>query len=263
MLSRRKFAQVLMATGGDLLISTGNADTSNPRKTERWFMPEEGELHKRTWMAFIASYDIWEERQVPEVQRNLATIAKTIARYEPVSMLVRKQDIEAAMSLLGGLDTHNYPIELIEFNMNDLWMRDTGPVFVINAKGQRAAVNFNFNGWGEDQTHDLDSKVAGFVATTAGVKTIQSSLVLEGGCFEVDGQGTAIMTESCIINDNRNPGRTRQEIEKELMELLGLDKIIWLKGIKGKDITDGHTDFYARFARPGVVVVSRYMNKYS
>jgi len=103
--------------------------------------------------------------------------------------------------------------------------------------------------------------VAGFVATTAGVKTIQSSLVLEGGRFEVDGQGTAIMTESCIINDNRNPGRTRQEIEKELMELLGLDKIIWLKGIKGKDITDGHTDFYARFARPGVVVVSRDMYK--
>jgi len=222
-----------------------------------WFMPEESELHKRTWMAFIASYDIWAERQVPEVQRNLALIAKTIAKYEPVSILVREQDYSDALKLLGGLDSHNYPVKLIEFNMNDLWMRDTGPSFVINEKGQKAAVNFNFNGWGEDQAFELDAKVADFVAKKAGVISIHSGLILEGGCFELDGQGTAIMTESCILNDNRNPGKEKSEVEDELKELLGLDKIIWLKGIKGKDITDGHTDFYARFARPGTVVVSR------
>jgi len=86
---------------------------------------------------------------------------------------------------------------------------------------------------------------------------------LEGGCFELDGQGTAIMTESCILNDNRNPNKGKAEVENELKKLLGLDKIIWLKGIKGKDITDGHTDFYARFAKPGVIVVSRDMDKSS
>ena len=220
-------------------------------------MPDESAPHKRTWMSFIASYDIWEERQVPEVQRNLATIAKMIARYEPVSMLTRKQDYEIAVKLLGGLDRHSYPIELIEFKMNDLWMRDTGPAFVVNNKGQKAAVNFNFNGWGEAQAYEYDARVAEFVARKAGVKCIRSGLVLEGGCFEPDGQGTAIMTESCILNDNRNPNKAKNEVENELKELLGLDKIIWLKGIKDKDITDGHTDFYARFAKPGVVIASR------
>ena len=226
-------------------------------------MPEESDLHERTWMAFIANYDIWEERQVPEVQRNLANIARTIAKYEPVNMLVRRQDVDIAIDLLGGLDAHNYPIELIEFEMNDLWMRDTGPAFVINNKGQKAAVNFNFNGWGEDQGYELDTKIADFIAKQSDVESIRSSLILEGGCFEVDGGGTAIMTKSCILNDNRNPGRDKQEVETELKELLGLEKIIWLEGIKGKDITDGHTDFYARFAKPGVVIVSRDMYKKS
>ena len=199
----------------------------------------------------------------PRCKKNLADIAKTIAKYEPLSILVRPQDYKRAEKLLGGLTTHRHPISLIEFQLNDLWMRDTGPSFVINEKGEKAAVNFNFNGWGEDQAFEHDAKVADFVANKAGVKSISSNLILEGGCFELDGQGTAIMTESCILNDNRNPDKSKAEVEEELKRLLGLEKIIWLKGIKGKDITDGHTDFYARFAKPGVVVVSRDMDKSS
>jgi agmatine deiminase len=80
------------------------------------------------------------------------------------------------------------------------------------------------------------------------------ALRLEGGCIEVDGHGTAIITESCVLNGNRNPGVSKAQFEATLMPLLGLDKIIWLPGIKGKDITDGHTDFYARFVKPGVVI---------
>lgn len=96
--------------------------------------------------------------------------------------------------------------------------------------------------------------MAGFVAQQAGVQELHTDLVLEGGCIEVDGQGTAIITESCVLNDNRNPGLSKADFEAQLKPLLGLEKIIWLPGIKGKDITDGHTDFYARFARPGVVL---------
>ena len=269
MLKRRSFLQSLALITS--WVSVGHAGEQTRIKTNptqirinsnSWYMPDENALHKRTWMAFIASYEIWGERQTPEVQRNLATIARTIAKYEPVSILVREQDYETAVTLLGGLNSHPYPIELIEFYMDDLWIRDTGPAFVlsateVNGKGQKAAINFNFNGWGGDQTYQQDAKVADFVAKTAGVKSIQSSLILEGGCFELDGQGMAIMTESCILNDNRNPGKGKIEVEKELKSLLGLEKIIWLKGIKGKDITDGHTDFYARFIRPGVIVASR------
>lgn len=261
-LSRKEFIQSGVLFGGGAMLSVFTAGATS-RANNQWYMPDEGFDHKRTWMAFIASYDIWGTRQVPEVQRNLASIAKTIAKYEPVSMLVGRQDYEIAVELIGGLNAHNYPIDLIEFTMNDLWMRDTGPVFVVNDEGEKAAINFNFNGWGEDQDYQHDAKVAHFVAQEAGVDSISSSLVLEGGCFEVDGEGTAIMTESCILNDNRNPGLGKAEVEAELKELLGLDKIIWLKGIKGKDITDGHTDFYARFAKPGTVVLSRDIDESS
>ena len=259
MISRRRFLQYISLLTSGVLFSS----MSLQAKQSNWFMPDESEPHQRTWMSFVASYDIWEDRQVPEVQKNLADIAKTIVRYEPLSVLVRLKDIKLVEKLLGGLNSHKYPITLIPFQLNDLWMRDTGPAFVINQNGEKAAVNFNFNGWGEDQAFELDAKVADFVAKTTGVESIRSELILEGGCFELDGQGTAIMTESCILNDNRNPGKNKAVVEEELKRLLGLEKIIWLKGIKGKDITDGHTDFYARFAKPGVVVVSRDMDKSS
>ena len=256
-LSRRTFTQLLAACGGGLLLSSCKAAIPSLSENVQGTMPEESAPHKRTWMAFVASRDIWEDRQILEVQRNLLTIAHTIANYEPVTMLVREQDYDMAVERIGEYPPSVYPIDLIKAEMNDLWMRDTGPTFVMDGNGGKTAVNFNFNGWGEDQAYALDAKIADFVAQQAGTASIRSTVTLEGGCFEVDGQGTAIMTESCILNDNRNPDRTKQEIEAELKALLGLDKIIWLKGIKGKDITDGHTDFYARFARPGVVVVSR------
>jgi agmatine deiminase len=211
-------------------------------------MPDEGGPHQRTWMAFGASREIWGEKLLPEVQRNLATIALAIAKYEPVSMLVRRPDLPLAQKLMGD------KVELIASPLDDLWMRDTGPVFVVTENGGKAGVDFNFNGWGEKQDFDHDGKVASFVAQLAGVRRAQTDLVLEGGGIEVDGQGTAIITESCVLHENRNPRVSKAQCERELSRLLGLEKIIWLPGIKGKDITDGHTDFYARFARPGVVI---------
>ncbi len=210
-------------------------------------MPEEGEPHKRTWMAFGANEAIWGAALLPEVRRNLGTIAETIAQFEPVSMLVRPAELDLARSLVGP------SVELIGAPLDDLWIRDTGPVFVTG-NGTTAAVNFNFNGWGEKQDFDQDADVADFVAARAGAEVLPTDLVLEGGGIEVDGQGTALITESCVLNSNRNPGWSKADVEAELWPLLGLDKIIWLPGVAGEDITDGHTDFYARFARPGVVV---------
>lgn len=219
-----------------------------------WRMPDESERHLRTWMAFGASADIWGERLLPEVQRNLAELARTIAKYEPVSMLVRRDEMDLARDLLGGAK-----VQLLEAELDDLWMRDTSPSFVVaegqtGERRQRAAVNFNFNGWGNKQAHAQDTRVAAMVARQAGVPVLRTSLVMEGGCIEVDGHGTAIITESCVLNDNRNPGVSKAEFEAELKRLLGLTHIIWLPGIRGRDITDGHTDFYARFASPGVVL---------
>ncbi|MEM7535604.1 MAG: agmatine deiminase family protein [Chloroflexota bacterium] len=215
-----------------------------------WYMPDESELHTRTWMAFGASASIWGYDLLPEVQDNLATIARTIAEFEPVTMLVRENEFDLAYDLVGD------EVDLLVSPLDDLWMRDTGPVFVLTEAGEKAAVDFNFNGWGKKQVHRRDAKVAGFVAQQTGVSVINTELVLEGGCIEVDGHGTALITESCVLNDNRNPNVSKAQFEDLLMPLLGLDKIIWLPGIRGRDITDGHTDFYARFARPGVVLAA-------
>ena len=254
MSTRRNFIQTTCAfPAGALLTSSSWAQSQTA-----WRMPDEAEPHARTWMAFGASKAVWGNKLLPEVQRNLATIALTIAKFEPVSMLVREADLPIAQRLMGKnaatTPTISPNITLIPCPLDDLWMRDTGPVFVQAANGERAAVDFNFNGWGGKQTHAHDAKVAALVASKAQVKRIASKLVLEGGGIEVDGQGTAIITESCVLNTNRNPNISKAACEAELKSLLGLSKIIWLPGIKGKDITDGHTDFYARFASPGVVV---------
>ena len=248
MTPRRGFVQALGAVAAAPLLGGATGVWAATSSKNTWFMPDESDPHQRTWMAFGASQKVWGKKLLPEVQRNLATIALTIAKYEPVSMLVRPSDMAAARRLMG------HKVELVVCPHDDLWMRDTGPVFVVTENGDKAAVDFNFNGWGEKQDYDADAQVAAFVARRAGVRRIQTDLVLEGGGIEVDGHGTAIITESCVLNDNRNPEVGKSQCERELKRLLGLEKIIWLPGIKGKDITDGHTDFYARFVRPGVVV---------
>ena len=248
MLTRRASIQSLTLLGASTLLGHAERIFAMTSKPSDWFMPDESEPHQRTWMAFGASRKIWGNELFPEVQRNLASIALSIARYEPVSMLVRQSDLSRAKQLMGD------KVELIVCPHDDLWVRDTGAVFVVTKAGEKAGIDFNFNGWGEKQDFDLDTKVAAFMAQRAGVRRIETDLVLEGGGIEVDGHGTAIITESCVLNKNRNPGVSKAQCELELKSLLGLEKILWLPGVKGKDITDGHTDFYARFARPGVVI---------
>lgn len=229
------------------LLGCSNSESTETQKIS-WLMPDESEPHDRTWMAFGASRKVWGQRLLPEVQNNLATIAKAIAKYEPVSMLVRQEDYEIAARKCGS------SINLVVSALDDLWMRDTGPVFVKDSQGRLGGIDFNFNGWGQKQDYNNDAKVSKFVTHKSSVQAINTKLVLEGGGIEVDGKGTAIITESCVLNENRNPGMTKSECEALLKPLLGLRKIIWLPGIRGQDITDGHTDFYARFARSGIIV---------
>ncbi|KKJ01307.1 agmatine deiminase family protein [Prochlorothrix hollandica] len=252
MVSRRKVMQATALFTGGLLLSCSPGQTlsPSPKSPQRrtGLMPDEGSPHQRTWMAFGASAAIWGADLLPEVERNLVTIAHTIAHYEPVSMLVRPGEYDRARNLLGSA------IDLVTCPLDDLWIRDTGPTFVVGEGGQKAAIDFNFNGWGQKQSFKQDGKVAALVTQRAGADAITTAWVLEGGCLEVDGQGTALVTESCVLNDNRNPGLRAADCEAELKTLLGVEKIIWLPGIRGKDITDGHTDFYGRFAAPGVVL---------
>lgn len=200
-------------------------------------------------MAFGASASIWGDDLLPIVRANLAAVANAIARFEPVTMVVRPAEVDLARSMLDPVVT------LLPLDIDDLWIRDTGPVFVTSGQGI-GAVDFRFNDWGNKQKHDRDAKVAGAVTAAAAVSGVSTSLVLEGGALEVDGLGTALITESCVLNGNRNPGWTKAQVEAELARVLGIRKVIWLPGIAGRDITDGHTDFYARFASPGHVLAA-------
>lgn len=226
------------------------APAPQPAPGSSWQMPDEGGTQRAVWMAFAARESIWSAELRTPVHQALARIANAISVYTPVKMLVNPADAATARQLCGS------NVQLIEHAIDDLWMRDTGCVFVRNARGERAAVGFNFNGWGNKQPHARDATVAARVAELAGVPLLRSRLVLEGGGIEVDGEGTAIITESCVLNENRNPGVSKAAAEDELKRLLGLQKIIWLPGIAGRDITDGHTDFYARFLKPGVVAAA-------
>lgn len=249
MLARRTFLQGVCAAAAASLALSGSCLALGTEPIG-WYMPDESEPHARTWMAFGASESIWGAELLPRVQQDLASIALSIAQYEPVTMLVRAADLEVARRLMGS------QVEFVVCPIDDLWIRDTGPVFVVSESGKKGAINFNFNGWGGKQRFLNDRYIAEFVAGRANAKIVRSALTLEGGGIEVDGHGTAIITESCVLNSNRNPGVSKADCERELKLLLGLKKIIWLPGIKGKDITDGHTDFYARFAKPGTVVAA-------
>ncbi|MEU0545296.1 agmatine deiminase family protein [Nocardia sp. NPDC005978] len=255
-MQRRRFVQTGITVVSGLIMANQQGilprspfGGSGSAAESTWRMPEEGEPHRRTWMAFGATAENYDD-VLPEARRNLATIARTIAAFEPVSMLVRPAELTIARELIGDAN-----VELVPAEIDDLWMRDTGPVFVSDG-GRRAGVDFNFNGWGGKQEHGFDAAVAEIVTRAAGVERVRTDLVLEGGGIEVDGEGTAVITESCVLNANRNPGWSKSDVEAELDRLLGLRKIIWLPGIAGRDITDGHTDFYARFVRPGVVVAA-------
>ncbi len=250
MLPRRHFLQrstlAIAASAGLFPLSAQAHLSASPHPV--WHMPDEADPHTATWMAFGAGGEVWGDRLLRGARENLALIARTIASFEPVHMLVREEEMEIAFDLCG------QRVDLLSSGIDDLWMRDTGPVFVKNQSGQLAGVDFNFNGWGEKQDYAQDAQVARFVTRQTKTQRLTTFLKLEGGGIEVDGEGTAIITESCVLNPNRNPGITKAQCEQELLRLLGVQKIIWLPGIAGRDITDGHTDFYARFASPGVVV---------
>ena len=248
-MNRRKLT-LAMAAATTFASGCGGSSASQAAdpQAQGFRMPDEGEPHERTWMGFTSSNAIWGS-DLGAVQQDLMRIADAVAAFEPVSMLVNPSAMARAESLRA-LAANAARIQLMGATFDDLWLRDSGPVFVRRIGGRELrAVDFNFNGWGGKQAHGNDARVAGWIAGRAGIQAVKSTLVLEGGGIEVDGEGTAIVKESCVLNPNRNPAQTKAAVEQALKDTLGLTQVIWLPGPAGGDITDGHTDFYARFAR--------------
>ncbi|MDH6577809.1 agmatine deiminase family protein [Kitasatospora sp. MAP5-34] len=206
--------------------------------------------HAHTWMSWPASRSIW-GRQLRGVQDDIALIASAVAAYEPVIMCAVDDYAAAdarAMCGRGVTVTSEIPTD-------DLWMRDIAPVFRRDASGRLDTIGLNFNGWGKKQTHGNDARVAGYAAEYESLAFSRADFVGEGGSIETDGDGTVMATESSLVNKNRNRGRSRDEVEAAVLDAYGADKMIWVPGIKGKDITDNHIDVTSRFVRPGVVMV--------
>ncbi len=217
-------------------------------------MPAEWLPHERTWMAWpTEGYTLGDEPA--EAYRAWSQVANTIARYEPVTMVV---DPAAAASARRWLTP---AVTQVERPLDDAWMRDIGPTFLTDGRGNLAAADWIFNGWGAQSwaSWGKDAEIAESVAELAEARRFASRMVNEGGGIHVDGEGTVLVTETVQLDPGRNPGWTREQVEAELRGFLGVRKVIWLpRGLTrdyGEFGTRGHVDIVAAFVKPGVVVV--------
>ncbi len=212
-------------------------------------MPAEWEPHERCWMAWPTFVELWGEKLVA-AQAGYAGVAKAIARFEPVTMLVPPHALATARKSCGP------SVDVLEIDLDDSWTRDSGPNFVKKANGGLAASIFHFNAWGgKYERFRKDAALGHRLAEHLGIRTFSSPLFMEGGGINVDGEGTLLTTEQCVLNANRNPGITKAEAEQEFLHALGVEKVIWLAGDPDDQETDGHVDGIACFVRPGVVMV--------
>ncbi|WTW93499.1 agmatine deiminase family protein [Streptomycetaceae bacterium NBC_01309] len=234
-----------LAVGGQLAWS---ASASAAAPTLR--VPCDDVPHVRTWMAWPTRSSIW-GRLLSGIQDDIALIARTIARYEPVVMCA--PDASSATAARAKCGSGVTVISSIP--VDDLWARDTAPVFRTDGQGGRDAVGLGFNGWGNKQTHAKDALVASRIAAYTGLSFSRAGFVGEGGAIEADGDGTVMATESSLVNNNRNRGKTKAQIEAAVLAAYGASKMLWVPGVKGQDITDDHIDATSRFIRPGVVMV--------
>jgi len=214
-------------------------------------VPPEEAPHELTFMQWPVSRKVYDDPVFLEMtQQTIADIANTIADFEPVVLMADKSD-HARIKRQVSSD-----VELWDIPTEDLWCRDAGPMFAINGAGKRIVSHIQFNGWGEKQAHARDAKIAERVAVRLGVPLVPSGLKGEAGGVEQDGHGLLLAHESSWVNDNRNPGLSREEIEARLLKAYGANRMIWSDGVWGEDITDYHIDSLARFTGPGRVLIN-------
>jgi agmatine deiminase len=216
-------------------------------------MPAEWEPHAGCLMAWPARLELWEDR-LADAKRDYAAVAAAIAAFEPVVMVCNPGDAAEVRNMCGP------GVAPIEIPINDSWSRDNGPIFVRNTTGEIAVVGFGFNAWGNRwQPHDDDARLPRRIAEWLGLTFFEAPFVLEGGSFFVDGEGTVITTEQCLLDPNRNPQLSQAQIERGLKDYLGATSVIWLPYGHSLDTgpagTDGHVDGVLQYVSPGRVLL--------
>jgi agmatine deiminase len=203
-------------------------------------------------MAWPTRREVWGDVLFGQAKTDYAATANAVAAFEPLTMICANAEeaAEARAALTGDA-------EVVELPIDDSWLRDSGPIFVLDGDGRRAGVHFGFNSWGEKWVPwDRDAAVGGLLVDRLGDRRYDAPFVLEGGSVAVDGEGTVLTTEECLLNPNRNPQLSREEIEQDLRDYLGVETVVWLgQGLVEDRDTDGHVDLIAAFTRPGEVLL--------
>lgn len=208
--------------------------------------------HERTVICWPSRRSLYGEF-LAEAERAHAALACTISAFEPVTMIANPEHIERAQQLCGD------SVEVVPLPIDDSWFRDTGPIYVLDDSGKRVAGNWVFNGWGNKYLpYDCDVDIAVAWAKHVGHPIRNIDMVLEGGSINVDGTGFLVTTEQCLLNSNRNPHLTREEITQRLCTEFGVKEVIWLPhGLSLDGDTDGHVDNVAAFIAPRTIVLQR------
>jgi agmatine deiminase len=215
-------------------------------------MPAEWAQHQATLMEWptITRADFWGDL-FDGAKSDWAAMANAVAAFEPVVMVTDPEQASEARAMCGE------GVEILLLRIDDSWMRDNGPIFVTDGKGGVALVHFLFNAWGNKYVpFDRDAEVPKHIAAHLGMRRYEAPMVLEGGSIFVDGEGTLLTTEQCLLHPNRNPDMTRDQIERTLGDYLGVDHVIWLgQGHPLDRDTDGHIDAIAQYLRAGTILL--------
>ncbi len=221
-------------------------------------MPAEWERHEATWIAWPHNREDWPGRFHP-IPWVYADIVRNLAQVERVRILVNTEEqADRAARLLRQVDADKTAVEYFVVPTNRVWTRDSGPIFVKDANGRVAMTNWKFNAWAKYSDWQLDNAVPAKLAPKLGFQMWTRHTVLEGGSIDVNGSGVLMTTEECLLSpvQARNPNLSREQIEGELKDYLGVERVLWLRnGIAGDD-THGHVDDLARFTDAGTIAIA-------
>jgi agmatine deiminase len=213
-------------------------------------MPAEWSPQDWLWIGFPHLADEW-QGFLAAAQGEIAAFARTVTESGQPARLVCP---DAAMAALAR-DLAGAAVDIRIHDYGDIWLRDTGPLVVADAAGALHARRFGFNGWGGKYVMPGDTEIGGALADEAGLAQSMADWVLEGGAIDVDGTGLGVTTEQCLLNPNRNPHLSREDIEHRLHRDLGIGRLLWLGDGLLNDHTDGHVDNLARFVAPGTLAL--------
>lgn len=230
-------------------MSAVKAETPSARG---FYMPAEWQRHEGTWLQW--PHDDTVKGQQMHLEHIWLVMTKVLHEHEVVHIVVpdeHREDHVYQQLTYYGLDLSKIDIRV--FSTNDVWARDSGPIFLVNQHGELAATDWNFNGWGKRYPYDQDTKVPAGISDMLSVPFFTAPITLEGGGVEVNGRGTLMATRSSIVNANRNPGKSRDEIEKALRDYLNVEHFIWLSGKEGMG-----TPIFTSTGRPALLMSRRF-----